>query len=59
MTAGGRRAPPERLDLASPGKDRYKGLEREEAAREIRRRVVTEPAQGVSSTFCSLAPTVR
>ena len=59
MTAGGRRAPPERLDLASPGKDRYKGLEREEAARETRRRVVTEPAQGVSATFCSLAPTAR
>jgi hypothetical protein len=59
MTAGARRAPPERLDLASPGKDRYKGLEREEAARETRRRVVTEPAQGVSTTFCLLAPIVR
>lgn len=42
---GGRRAPPERLDLASPSKNRYTDLGREEGASAERRRVVTEPVQ--------------
>ena len=42
MLVGGRRAPPERLDLASPSKDRYRGLDGPVVER---RRVVTEPAQ--------------